>query len=177
MADNDSVFDKIFEFGMGMTMARQIPQMMEVAMPQKHPITNTPPAIKPDIANVYIANNNQQAGPFSEIEVKQLIANGVLKETTLAWMPNMPQWMPAGQIPTINKLFILGAMTSSVENNSNLSSLYKQQMENPIKDEINAALTQLGYGNVKTRKLVDEVLAMNPTISISDAIKEVLKKM
>lgn len=177
MADDNSLFDKMIEMGMGMTMARQIPQMMEMAMPQQQPATNTPPAIKPDIANLYIANNNQQAGPFSEMEVKQLIANGVIKQTTLAWMPNMPQWMPAGQIPAINKLFLLTTMTPPQGQTTNLPPLPQQHMVNSNREEINAALGRLGYANVMTKKLVDEVLAVNPTISTSDAIKEVLKKM
>ena len=45
------------------------------------------------------------------------------------------------------------------------------------REEIIAALGRLGYANALIRNLVDEVLAINPTISTSDAIKEVLKKM
>ena len=51
MANDNSMFDKIVEFGMGMTVARQIPQMMDVAMSQvnQQPMANTPPEIKTDI--------------------------------------------------------------------------------------------------------------------------------
>ena len=177
MADDNSLFDKMIEMGMGMTMARQIPQMMEMAMPQQQPTTNIPPAIKSDIANLYIANNNQQAGPFSEMEVKQLIASGVITQTTLAWMPNMPQWMPAGQIPVINKLFLLATMTPFVGQSNAMPPFPQQHMVNSNREEIIAALGRLGYANALIRNLVDEVLAINPTISTSDAIKEVLKKM
>ena len=165
---DDSMFDKIVEFGMGMTMARQIPQMMDMAIPQTG---NTPPTIKTDVSNVYIANNGQQAGPFSEAEVKQLMANGVIGQTTMVWMPKMPQWKPANQVPAINKLFLLSSGSQST------SSVPPAPVANPIRDEVVAAVAQLGYNNANARKIIDEVLRSNPGISAGDAIKEVLKKM
>lgn len=183
MSDN-SMFDKIVEFGMGMTVARQIPQMMDVAMSQvnQQPAANTPPEIKTDVANVYIANNNQQAGPFSQAEVKQLISNGVLTQNTIVWMPKMPQWMPASQVPAINKLFLLSTMaagpsaTTTPVAPQNATAPAPQHTTSPIREEVVAAISQLGYGNANARKIIDEVLAAHPGITTGDAIKEVLKK-
>ena len=181
MADDNSFFDKIVEFGMGMTVARQIPQMMDVAMSQvnQQPVANTPPEIKTDVANVYIANNNQQAGPFSEVEVKQLMSNGVLTPSTLVWMPKMPQWMPASQVPVINKLFLLASMsvTRATLQNNCTPPLPQQPVENSSRNEVVAAIAQLGYNNSHARKIIDDVLATTPGITASDAIKEVLKKI
>lgn len=171
MAD-ETMFDKIVEFGMGMTMARQIPQMMDMAMPSQSPKSTTPPEIKTDVANVYIANNGQQAGPFSESEIKQLMANGVLTPNTLVWMPDMPQWTMASLVPAINKLFLLSSMNSSAQSHPVMQS---PSAENPIKNEVIAAISRLGYANA--RKLVDDVLTMNPGISSSEAVKEVLKRL
>lgn len=178
MSDNNSMFDKIVEFGMGMTVARQIPQMMDAAMSQANPqsVTNTPPEIKTDVANVYIANNNQQAGPFSEVEVKQLISNGVLTPNTLVWMPKMPQWMFANQVPALNKLFLLASVTTPSATTKAVP-VVQPIAENPIRNEVVAAIAQLGYSNANVRKIIDDVLATNPNMSVEDAIKEVLKKI
>lgn len=178
MSDNNSMFEKIVEFGMGMTVARQIPQMMDAAMSQANPqsVTNTPPEIKTDVANVYIANNNQQAGPFSEVEVKQLISNGVLTPSTLVWMPKMPQWMLANQVPALNKLFLL-ASVATPSAATKAAPIVQPIAENPIRNEVVAAIAQLGYSNANVRKIIDDVLATNPNMSVEDAIKEVLKKI
>lgn len=178
MSDNNSMFEKIVEFGMGMTVARQIPQMMDAAMSQANPqsVTNTPPEIKTDVANVYIANNNQQAGPFSEVEVKQLISNGVLTPRTLVWMPKMPQWMLANQVPALNKLFLL-ASVATPSASTKAAPIVQPIAENPIRNEVVAAIAQLGYSNANVRKIIDNVLATNPNMSVEDAIKEVLKKI
>ena len=178
MSDNNSMFEKIVEFGMGMTVARQIPQMMDAAMSQANPqsVTNTPPEIKTDVANVYIANNNQQAGPFSEVEVKQLISNGVLTPSTLIWMPKMPQWMLANQVPALNKLFLL-ASVATPSASTKAAPIVQPIAENPIRNEVVAAIAQLGYSNANVRKIIDDVLATNPNMSVEDAIKEVLKKI
>lgn len=174
MSDDNSMFDKIVEFGMGMTVARQIPQLMDMTIPNHAQQTNIPPEIKSDIANVYIANNGQQAGPFSESEVKQLIANGVLCSNTMVWIPKMPQWALASQVPAINKLFLLASIKSSSQSQN---SQFATQTDNPIRSEVIAAIAQLGYGNANARKLVDEVLALYPGISVGEAVKEVLKKI
>lgn len=175
MSDDNSMFDKIIEFGMGMTVAKQIPQMMDMAMSQCQ-TTATPPDIKTDSTNMYIVNNGQQAGPFSEAETKQLIKSGILTPLTMVWMPKMPQWMPASQVPAINKLLLLNSMaTPSSANNPQV--VPKPIAENPIKDEVVAAISQLGYSNASTRKIIDEVISQNPNISSADAIKEVLKRL
>ena len=177
MSDN-SMFDKVVEFGMGMTMVRQMPQMMDMVMPQQKQNATTPPVIHSDIANVYIANNGQQAGPFSESEVKQLMNNGVLAPETMVWMPNMSQWMPASHVPAINKFFLL----MSMEQNNTLSSVQNpispsKQVESPIRDEVIAAIAQLGYSSAKVRNLIDEIMLQNPGLPIEEIIKNVLKRL
>lgn len=174
MAD-ETMFDKIVEFGMGMTMARQIPQMMDMAMPHPQNVGNTPPEIKTDVSNVYIANNGQQAGPFTESEVKQLINNGVISQTTLIWMPKMPQWALANQVPAINKLFLLSSMSAKSSQSAPKEPVAQDAI--PNRSEVISAVSQLGYNNANARRIVDEVLSQHPGISSGDAVKEVLKKL
>lgn len=176
MTDDNSMFDKIVEFGMGMTMARQFPQMMDMAMPRPNQSGTVPPEIKSDVSNVYIANNGQQAGPFSEVEIKQLIGNGIIVQDTLIWMPGMAQWAPANQVPTINKLFLLSSKLTEPSVPKAPSTTPVAEEGNSIRDEVVAAISRLGYSNANVRKIIDEVLTSNPGISTEEAIKEVLKK-
>lgn len=177
MSDN-SMFDKVVEFGMGMTMVRQMPQMMDMAMPQQKQNNPTPPAIRSDIENVYIANNGQQAGPFSEPEIKQLMNNGVLTPETMVWLPNMSQWMPACQVPAINKLFLLMSMPQKKSPSSvQIPIPPSSPVENPIRSEVIAAISQLGYSSAKVRNVIDETILQNPGLSTEDIIKNVLKRL
>ncbi|MCQ2285993.1 MAG: GYF domain-containing protein [Bacteroidales bacterium] len=176
MTDDNSMFDKIVEFGLGMTMARQFPQMMDMALPHQNQSNNTPPAIKSDVSNVYIANNGQQAGPFSEAEIKKLIGNGIIAQETLIWMPGMAQWTPANQVPTINKLFLLSSKLTEPSVPKAPSIMPVPEVENTIREDVVSAISRLGYSNANVRKIIDEVLATNPGISTEEALKEVLKK-
>lgn len=176
MSDN-SMFDKVVEFGMGMTMVRQMPQMMDMVMPQQQNAA-TPPVIQPDIANVYIANNGQQAGPFTEAEVKQLMNNGVLTPETMVWMPNMSQWMLANHVPAINKLFLLmSMMQNNAPSSAQIPVSPSRKVENSVRNEVIAAISQLGYSSAKVRSLIDETILQNPGLSIEEIIKNVLKRL
>ena len=177
---DDNMFDKIVEFGMGMTMVRQMPQMMDMAMSQQKPQgATTPPAIKSSVDNVYIANNGQQAGPFTEAEIKQLISNGVLTPTTLVWMPNMSQWAPANQTPAINKLFMLMATpkSSAPAPSIPVPPMPVQPLQSAVREDVVAALAQLGYSNAGVRKLVDDMITKSPSLSTEEVVKEVLKRL
>lgn len=176
MTDDNNMFDKIIEFGLGMTMARQFPQMMDIALPHQNQSNSTPPEIKSDVSNVFIANNGQQAGPFSEAEIKKLIGNGIIAQETLIWMPGMAQWTPANQVPTINKLFLLTSKLAETPVPKVPSTMPIPEEVNNIREDVVSAISRLGYSNANVRKIIDEVLATNPGISIEEAIKEVLKK-
>lgn len=176
MSDDNSMFDKIVEFGMGMTIARQIPQMMDMVTQKQTQQSTTPPEIKSEISNVYIANNGQQAGPFCEMEIKQLISNGVLNSSTMVWMPQMPQWALANQVPAINKLFLLASSPSQNAGNS-ITTASNMQATSSIRSEVVAAIARLGYNNAHAHKIIDDVISQKPDISVSDAVIEVLKKM
>jgi hypothetical protein len=172
------MFDKVVEFGMGMTMVRQMPQMMDMAMPKQTQNNTTPPVIRPDIANVYIANNRQQAGPFSELEVKQLMNNGVLTPNTMVWMPNMSQWMPACQVPAINKLFLLMSVPQkNTPNSSQIPLPPSSPRENLIRNEVVAAIAQLGYSSEKVLNLINETISQSPSLSTKEIIKNVLTRL
>ena len=53
------------------------------------------------MANYYIVENNQQAGPFT---LEQLAAKGIAPETNV-WTEGMTNWTPASQVPELGELF------------------------------------------------------------------------
>ena len=108
MANDNSIFDKMIEMGMGMTMAREIPKMMDAAMGynQQNP-QNVPPPIANNGIQLYAAINNSQAGPFNEQEFIALIQKGLVGNETLVWKAGLPNWVPANQVPEVGKLLLL----------------------------------------------------------------------
>jgi hypothetical protein len=108
MADDNSIFDKMIEMGMGMTIANQIPQMMNSVMPhQNQQQTSVPPPIAGNIMQVYAYINSQQVGPLNEQECISFIQKGLITKNTLMWKAGLPNWIAATQIPEIGKLLLL----------------------------------------------------------------------
>lgn len=105
MAD-DSIFDKMIEMGMGMTIANQIPRMMNSVMPDQTPPA-TPPQMPTTSLQAYACIDNKQVGPLSEQECIALIQKGMIVDSTPMWKAGLANWVTASQIPEIGKLLLL----------------------------------------------------------------------
>jgi hypothetical protein len=116
MDDSGKFLEKMMELGIGMSMIQQMPAMMKDVMQPSvgNSVSTTPPAIEPitaqPIAQVYLAIDKKQAGPFTEDELIKLIQNNLLQPETLVWKAGMANWAPASHIADINKLFILAKL-------------------------------------------------------------------
>ncbi len=108
MTDDNNIFDKMIEMGMGMTIANQIPRMMNSVMPNQQG-SQTPPPIPSAGVQLYASINGSQAGPFSEQEFITLIQKGLVTKDSLVWKPGLSSWLPATQVPEIGKLILLYA--------------------------------------------------------------------
>lgn len=169
---DDNLIEKLMELGIGMTMVKQIPDIMNGTLYQrdnnKKASCQTPPRLKPQTDScTYIALNGQQAGPFNESELKLLVDKGLINEHVLVWRPNMTQWAPAKCVPEVNKHILLASLNNNepiVKNN-----------DKKLFDEVTAAMSNLGFKASTTKKVIESVLNANPGISLEDAIKEVLK--
>jgi GYF domain 2 len=47
----------------------------------------------------FYASDDQQKGPFSEVEFRELIARGTVGPTMLVWADGMSEWTKAGDVP------------------------------------------------------------------------------
>jgi len=111
---DDNFLERILELGIGLSMARHMPdwisQSMQAANPQLRP--GAQPALPqiPQETVWYLVIDNVQAGPFNEEALKQIIDNNLIKPETLVWKSGMRQWMPASSVPELNKLFLLAKL-------------------------------------------------------------------
>lgn len=168
---DDNFLEEMMKLGIGMSVIRQMPNMMESCMPQlSKPQTATPPPLQKNDMMTYIAVNGRQVGPLNDSELKTLIANGILTDDTLVWTPQLTQWTPARNVPHIQKLVLL---SSAAGNTAPAAPDVNPQM----KEAVVNAMASLGYKDAATRKKIDAVLAANPNMSVEDAIKEVLKQL
>ena len=114
--DNSKFLEKMMELGVGMSMIQQMPTMMKDIMQSSvgNSVSTLPPAIGSittlPIAQVYLAIDKKQAGPFSEDELIKLIQNNIIQSETLVWKAGMTNWAPASHVADINKLFIFAKL-------------------------------------------------------------------
>lgn len=109
---DDSFLERVLELGVGLCMARQMPDFISQSMMQATQSANnlrTPPQI-PKETVWYLVVDNAQAGPFNEEALKQIIQNKLITPQTLVWKAGMSQWQPASQVPEVNKLFLLAKL-------------------------------------------------------------------
>lgn len=106
--DNFLSLDRLVEFGLGMSMARQMVNVMNESMQNMY----VPGSIKtisatPLPTTIYVAIEGSSIGPLSESEFSQLVTNKTVTKDTLAWMPGMQNWQPIEKIPAILKIVAL----------------------------------------------------------------------
>jgi hypothetical protein len=51
------------------------------------------------MSNWFYAANGQQQGPFPDSQLRDLIANGIVRADTLVWTEGMTGWQKAGEVP------------------------------------------------------------------------------
>ena len=106
---------------MGGAMGHQMAGMMgNMGQYWQQPQGGTPPPMPgsqptpPPMPNVqwFVAIGGQQAGPFSQPQMMQLVQNGNLKPQTLVWRQGMAQWGEAAMQPELSPLFAPPAGTT-----------------------------------------------------------------
>lgn len=93
--------------GMGFAMANQMAQSM-ASQPQAPATTQAgPPPLPSQNVMFYVAQNNQQSGPFDLNTFQQMISNGSIQRNHLVWRQGMSQWIPAEQAVELKDMFTM----------------------------------------------------------------------
>ena len=89
--------------GMGFAMAQQMAGMYQ----QRQAGAPGGPGVPPPIIDVqfYVVLNGQQAGPYDNATMQQLVRQQMVKPDSLVWKQGMPQWAKAGEVPEVATLF------------------------------------------------------------------------
>lgn len=87
--------------GMGFAMANQMGQNMS----QNNNVNQQQNTTPPPLTQYYVAINGQQSGPFGEQQLAQMAQSGQLTKDSLVWKNGMAEWLAAGQVPEVAKLF------------------------------------------------------------------------
>ncbi len=87
------------------------PNPTPAAFPQAQP--GTPPPVPvastmapaPPVFSFYAIIEGVRRGPYNEVQFKRLVDNNLADATTMVWQDGMAQWLPAGDVKMMDKLF------------------------------------------------------------------------
>ncbi|MBO6306006.1 MAG: DUF4339 domain-containing protein [Paludibacteraceae bacterium] len=99
---DSGMFDKVVEFGMGMAVMQQVPQMMNAAATAAN--QPAPPPI-PKATAYFLAIGGKQYGPFTVEQLRPFVPTGQITKETLVWCQGMSAWEPAASRPDIAPIF------------------------------------------------------------------------
>lgn len=135
-----------------------------------------PPAKKEEAKTTFFAYiNGQQAGPMSEKEMKQLVAQGLVGPDTMVWTRGLPQWTRAAAVPSIYKLLLLSSSASAKSSAPAPAAPVEPAVDKAKREDILSALTALGFRKQAFGSVVDELLTRQPDISVEEAIVLLIK--
>ena len=86
--------------GAGMAMAQQMASALQPGAAAPPPIPGAAQALA-----FFIAQNNQQAGPFDAATLARLASEGKLTRETLVWRQGMPAWAQAATVAELAQVF------------------------------------------------------------------------
>lgn len=86
----------------GGAMGRQMTGIMSGVGQMSQP-SQVPPL--PQSVNYMVAINGQQYGPYNFQQMQQMAQSGQINAQVLVWTQGMPQWVMAGSVPELAKLF------------------------------------------------------------------------
>lgn len=97
--------DKLIEFGLGLSVAQQMVQIMNQSMQQMYVPGSMQSMPQPQV--IYVAVDGKSVGPLTESGFLKLVSESKVTKSSLAWMPGMLNWQPIEQIPAILKIIAL----------------------------------------------------------------------
>lgn len=122
---------------------------------------------------LYLAINGQQSGPYTKTEAEQLVKNGTLTAETYVWETGMANWVPAATLPHVNKLLVLYAPKRAKGDGLRVTG---EKKEHPLRQDLISAMSNLGIKGAEMNSAIDALLAAQPQIELSQAVKILLQK-
>ena len=109
--DNDNFFsiDRLVEFGLGIGIAQQMVQSMNHALQNTYLPGTVNPVQGPlrNPATFFVIIDGKQAGPFSEVDMTRLIADGTITKASYVWKAGMVNWALCENVPEVLRLVAL----------------------------------------------------------------------
>lgn len=103
MNENNSI-DKLVEFGLGVSVARQMIHMMNSTMQSMCVPGQT--INQPKQKEWFVAIDRKPSGPYSGEDMKKLLLDKKLEQNDLVWCSGMREWQQAKNVPEILKMII-----------------------------------------------------------------------
>lgn len=99
---NFNSVNRLIEFGLGISAAQQMIQMMNATVQN----TNMPGQSIPQPSNKewYIVKEGKPTGPILEKEIKQLLLSHMLTKDDLVWSLGMNEWKQVKDVPDILRM-------------------------------------------------------------------------
>jgi hypothetical protein len=109
---NDDTFfsiDRLVEFGLGMSIAQQMVQSMNLALQNTYIPGTMNPVQGPLRHNTsfFVIIDSKQAGPFTEGDMTRLIAEGTVTKGSYVWKAGMANWAFCENVPEVLRLVAL----------------------------------------------------------------------
>lgn len=98
--------DRLIEFGLEMSIANEMVQIMNASI-RNMVVPGAGNHMQQPASLYYAILDGNQAGPFSESEVTQLISNKRITPETYMWRPGMPDWKKVSGIPDVLRIVAL----------------------------------------------------------------------
>ncbi|AOA59894.1 RDD family protein [Acinetobacter larvae] len=112
---------------------------------------------------IYLARNNQQAGPYSLEQINQMLANQQILLTDLAWHQGMKEWKALGEL-TQGKLvyqpapeFLVAPPSKTTQTHSSTTATNNQQLGSAVTQQSKAQVLA-SVGARFAAKLIDLLL-------------------
>ncbi|MFV5514529.1 RDD family protein [Acinetobacter gerneri] len=114
---------------------------------------------------IYLARNNQQAGPYSLDDVNEMLANQQVLLTDLAWHEGMSEWKALGEL-TQGKLVYQPQATPSVQTTPQFQNQTSTIQNIEVKKTARTKVKAASVGKRIGAKLIDFALLYIPQIVI-----------
>lgn len=115
---------------------------------------------------IYLARNNQQAGPYTLEQLNQMLASQQVLLTDLAWHEGMTEWKALGEL-TQGKLFYQPQMPQTQAYEFPSAEIHHNDVIKHVQVNNKAIITPAKVGKRISAKLVDLLLFTLPQILVT----------